>query len=312
MASAALCILAISSLAHAQGFPSRSIRVIVGPGPDIIPRLFAPKITEVLGQQVIIEPRPGAGGVIAAQSVAGAPPDGYMILQATASYTINTALASSTLDMRKDFAPVTLVSTIPFVLVVHPSVPARTLAELIRYAHANPGKLNYASSGIGTPPHLAGELFKTMAGIDIVHVPFREANSALNSVISGATQMSFVIASIASSQMSGGTVRGLAVTSQQASPLAPGIPPVGDAGLPGFEVIGWNGFVAPKGTPQPAIARLSEALLAGLGDGELRKRVATAGYEPAAKNTPAQFAAFIAADTSKWLDLVAKTNMKAN
>jgi tripartite-type tricarboxylate transporter receptor subunit TctC len=311
IAIAALGILAVSPSAHPQSFPSRSIRVIVGPGPDIIPRLFAPKITDVLGQQVIIEPRPGAGGVIAAQSVAGAPPDGYMLLQATASYTINTALASSALDMRKDFAPVTLVSTTPFVLVVHPSVPARTLAELIRYARDNPGKLDYASSGIGTPPHLAGELFKTMAGIDIVHVPFREANSALNSVISGATQMSFVIASIAGSQMSGGTVRGLAVTSKQGSPLVPGVPPVAQAGLPGFEVIGWNGFVAPKGTPQPVIARLGEALLAGLADAELRKRITAAGYEPAEKNTPSQFAAFIAADTAKWLDLVAKTNMKA-
>jgi tripartite-type tricarboxylate transporter receptor subunit TctC len=312
IAAAAICILAIPSPVHAQQFPARNIRVIVGPGPDIIPRLFAPKLTEVLRQQVIVEPRPGAGGVIAAQSVANAPPDGYLLLQATASYTINTALQSSAYDMRKDFAPVTLVSTIPFVLVVHPSVPAKTLSELIGYAKANPGKLNYASSGIGTPPHLAGELFKTMAGIDIVHVPFREANSALNAVISGATQMSFVIASIAQSQMSGGTVRGLAVTSKQASPLVPGVRPVAEAGLPGFEVIGWNGFVAPKGTPAPVIAKLSSAFLAGLDDPELRKRVATAGYEPAAKNTPDQFAAFIAADTTKWLDLVAKTNMKAN
>jgi tripartite-type tricarboxylate transporter receptor subunit TctC len=310
--AAALCILAISSPADAQQFPSRSIRVIVGPGPDIIPRLFAPKLTEVLGQQVIVEPKPGAGGVIAAQSVATAPPDGYLLLQATASYTINTALESSAYDMRKEFAPVTLVSTIPFVLVVHPSVPAKTLSELIAYAKANPGKLNYASSGIGTPPHLAGELFKTMAGLNIVHVPFREANSALNSVVAGSTQMSFVIASIAQSQMSGGTVRGLAVTSKQATALVPGVRPIAEAGLPGFEVIGWNGFVAPKGTPAPVIARLSSAFLAGLDDGELRKRITTAGYEPAARNTPDQFAAFIAADTSKWLDLVAKTNMKAN
>jgi len=312
IAAAALGLLPFVSASDAQTFPNRSIRVIVGPGPDIIPRLFGPKLTEVLGQQVIIEPRPGAGGVIAAQSVASAPADGYMLLQATASYTINTALQSSVLDMRKDFAPVTLVSTIPFVLVVNPSVPAKTLSELIRYAKANPGKLNYASSGIGTPPHLAGELFKTMAGIDIVHVPFREANSALNSVISGATQMSFVIASIAQSQMSGGTVRGLAVTSKQASPLVPGVPPVAQAGLPGFEVIGWNGFVAPKGTPEPVIAKLSSAFLAGLGDPELRKRITTSGYEPADRNSPQQFASFIAADTAKWLDLVAKTNMKGN
>jgi tripartite-type tricarboxylate transporter receptor subunit TctC len=311
-ATVVLGVLAPISPIDAQQFPARAIRVIVGPGPDIIPRLFGPKLTEVLGQQVIIEPRPGAGGVIAAQSVASAPADGYMLLQATASYTINTALQSSALDMRTDFAPVALVSTIPFVLVVHPSVPANTLSELIAYAKANPGKLNYASSGIGTPPHLAGELFKSMAGVDIVHVPFREANSALNSVISGATQMSFVIASIAQSQMSGGTVRGLAVTSKQASPLVPGMRPVAEAGLPGFEVIGWNGFVAPKATPAPVVAKLGSAFLAGLDDAELRKRVMAAGYEPAAKNTPQQFAAFIAADTAKWLDLVAKTNMKGN
>jgi tripartite-type tricarboxylate transporter receptor subunit TctC len=312
IAAAALCVQVLAAPAHAQQFPSRSIRVIVGPGPDIIPRLFAPKLTEVLGQQVIVEPKPGAGGMIAAQSVATSPPDGYLLLQATASYTINTALQSSAYDMRKDFAPIALVSTIPFVLVVHPSVPAKTLSELIAYAKANPGKLNYASSGIGTPPHLAGELLKTMAGVDIVHVPFREANSALNAVISGATQMSFVIASIAQAQMSAGTVRGIAVTSRQASPLVPGTRPLAEVGLPGFEVIGWNGFVAPKGTPAPVIAKLSSAFLAGLDDAELRKRIATAGYEPAAKNTPEQFAAFIAADTSKWLELVAKTNMKAN
>src|SRR5262249_19239366 len=311
-AAAARWLPAVVSLPSAHNSPTRSIRVIVGPGPDIIPRLFAPKLTDVLGQQVIVEPKPGAGGVIAAQAVATAPPDGYLLLQATASYTINTALQSSAYDMRRDFAPVTLVGTIPFVLVGPPSVPAKALSELLGYAKANPGKLNYASSGIGTPPHLAGELFKTMAGIDIVHVPFREANSALNAVISGATQMSFVIASIAQSQMSGGTVRGLAVTSKQASPLVPGVRPVAEAGLPGFEVIGWNGFVAPKGTPGSGIAKLSSAFLAGLDDPELRKRVTTAGYEPAQRNTPDEFAAFIAADTSKWLDLVAKTNMKAN
>src|SRR5262249_31863603 len=158
---------------------------------DLVARLFGPKITEALGQQVVIEPRPGAGGVIAAQSVATAPPDGYTLLLATASYTINTALQSSPLDMRKHFAPIARASTSPFILVVHPSVPARTVPDLIALAKAKPGELNYASSGIGTPPHLAGELFKAMAGVDIVHVPFREANSALNAVIGGAVQMMF-------------------------------------------------------------------------------------------------------------------------
>jgi tripartite-type tricarboxylate transporter receptor subunit TctC len=305
-------LLAIISSAHAQTYPTRPIRVIVGPGPDIVARLFAPKLTEVLGQQVVVEPRPGAGGVIAAQSVANAAPDGYLLLQATASYTINTAMGTLPLDLAKDFAPIALVSTTPFVLAVNPSVPAKTLGELIAYAKANPGKLNYASSGVGTPPHLAGELFKSMAQVDIVHVPFREANSALNSVVSGATQMMFSIASVAQAQIAGGTVRGIAVTSPRASPLVPGLPSVAEGGLRGFAVIGWNGFVAPKGTPPIVIARLDAALAAGLDDAALRQRLAAAGYETAAKNTPQEFAAFIAADTAKWVDLVAKTRMKSN
>jgi tripartite-type tricarboxylate transporter receptor subunit TctC len=304
--------IAIADLAHAQSYPTHPIRVIVGPGPDIVARLFAPKMAQALGQQVIVEPRPGAGGVIAAQAVANAPADGYLLLQATASYTINTVTGTLPLDLTKDFAPIELVSTTPFVLVVNPSVPAKTLAELIAYAKANPGKLNYASSGVGTPPHLAGELFKSVTGVDVVHVPFREANSALDSVMSGSTQMMFSIASVAQAQIAARTVRGIAVTSAQASPLVPGLPSLAEAGLPGFAVIGWNGFVAPKGTPAPVIARLNAALTAGLDDPALRQRLAAVGYETAAKNSPQEFAVFIAADTAKWRDLVAKTNMKAN
>lgn len=304
--------LALASAAGLRDFPTHPIRVIVGPGPDIVPRLLGPKMTERLGQPVVIEPRAGAGGVIAAQAVAAAPPDGYTLLQATASYTINTALQTSPLDLGRDFAPIMLATTSPFVLVVNPSLPAKNLAELIAYAKTNPGKLNYASSGVGTPPHLAGELFKTAAGVDIVHVPFREANSALNSVMAGTTQMTFAIASIAQAQIGAGTVRGIAVTSKRASPLVPGLPAVAEAGLPGFEVIGWNGYVAPKGTPVAIIAKLNDTLAAGLDDSEPRRRLISAGYEPAEKNSPQQFAAFIAADIAKWRDLVAKINMKAN
>lgn len=160
-------MVGVASHSHAQDYPSRFIRVIVGPGPDITARVFGAKITEVLGQQVVVEPRPGAGGTIAAQAVAGAPGDGYTLLLASASYTINTAMGQSPLDLGRDFAPIALVATVPFVLVVHPALAAKSLAELIALAKANPGKLNYASSGIGTPPHLAGELFKSMAGIDV-------------------------------------------------------------------------------------------------------------------------------------------------
>lgn len=298
--------------AKAQDYPSRLIKVVVGPGPDIVGRLFGAKITEVLRQQVVIEPRPGAGGTIAAQTVAAAAPDGYTLLLASASYTINSALGQSPLDLGRDFAAVGLVVTAPFALVVHPSVPAKTLAELIAHAKANPGKLTYASSGIGTPPHLAGELFKSTAGLDVLHVPYREANSALNAVVAGTADMMFSIASTAQSQIGGGTVRGVAVTSREPSPLVPGVPAIAQSGLPGFEVIGWNGFVAPRGTPPSVIAALSSALQAGLGDGELRKKLTAAGYETASRNTPEQFGGFIRADTAKWVDLVARTNMKGN
>jgi tripartite-type tricarboxylate transporter receptor subunit TctC len=294
----------------AEDYPTRYIRVVVGPGPDITARLFGPKMAEVLGQQIVIEPRPGAGGVIAAQTIAASPPDGYNLLLTSASYTINTALGQMPLDMRRDFTPVGLLTTSPFVLIVNPSLPAHNLAELISYVKANPGKLNYASAGIGTPPHLAGELFKSMDGVDIVHVPFREANSALSSVISGNVQMAFALSSLAMPQIESGAVRGIGVTSLAPSALAPNLPSVAQSGLPGFEVLGWNGFVAPNRTPAPIIAKLSAALQHGLDDADLHRRLTAAGYEPAAHNTPEQFATFIRSDADKWTALVEKTKMK--
>lgn len=310
--SIALFAAAVLGVAQAEDYPSHAIRIVVGPGPDIVTRVFADVLSKSLGQTMIVEQRPGAGGVIAAQTVSAAPPDGYLLLQATASYTINTALQSGSLDIGRDFSPVALVSTIPFVLVVHPSVPAKTLAELIAYAKANPGKLNYASSGIGTPPHMAGELFKFMAGVDIVHVPYREANSGLAAVISDAVQMMFSIASTAKSQIDGGTVRGIGVTSLRPSPLVPDLPALAQSGLPGFEVIGWNGFVVPKATPQPIIAKLNAAILEALATAEIREKLKSAGYDAAARNSPQQFADFIASDTTKWLNLATKINLKAN
>ena len=296
----------------AEDFPTRYIRVIVGPGPDITIRLCGPKMAEALGQQIIIEPKPGAGGVIAAQTIAASPPDGYSLLLTTPSYTINTALGQMPLDLRRDFAPIALMTTSPFVLIVNPSLPVHNLAELIAYAKAHPGKLNYASAGIGTPPHLAGELFKSMAGLDIVHVPFREANSALASVISGNVQMAFSLSSIAVPQIASGAVRGIGVTSLTPSKLVPNLPAIAQSGLPGFEVLGWNGLVAPAGTPAPVIAKLNAALLHALDDNELRHRLEVAGYEPATHNTPEEYGAFIKSDAEKWIGLVRKTGMKAH
>jgi tripartite-type tricarboxylate transporter receptor subunit TctC len=308
--AAVVALLAITAGSlWAQDYPSRVIRVVVGPGPDIVARLFAPPMSDVLGQQVVIEPKPGAGGVIAAQTIATAQPDGYNLLQATASYTINTALGTSPYDLRKEFAPVGRMSTSPFILVVHPSVPVKTLQELIALAKSKPGQLNYSSSGIGTPPHLAAELFKAMAGVDIVHVPYREANSGLNAVISGNVQMMFSIASTTQSQITAGTVRGLGVTTLEPTRLVPNVPSIAQSGLPGFEVLGWNGLVAPAGTPAPVIAKLNAAVRRGLADPDTRRRMELAGYEVAGPNTPEDFTKFIQADTAKWLDVVEKAHI---
>ena len=305
-------MVGVASHSHAQDYPSRFIRVIVGPGPDITARVFGAKITEVLGQQVVVEPRPGAGGTIAAQAVAGAPGDGYTLLLASASYTINTAMGQSPLDLGRDFTPIALVATVPFVLVVHPSLAAKSLAELIALAKANPGKLNYASSGIGTPPHLAGELFKSMAGIDVVHVPFREANAALNAVVGGSVEMMFSIASTSVAQMSGSTVRGIGVTSLTASPLVPGLPRSRNPDLPASgdrmerlrraqgNIAGDHRKAQCRPAARPRRSRAAPA------PGERRATSRRRAILLTSSHT------FIQSDTTKWIALVEKTNMKGH
>jgi tripartite-type tricarboxylate transporter receptor subunit TctC len=309
LAIAALAI-GLGIYAQAEDFPTRYIKVIVGPGLDTPARVFGAKMADVLGQQVVIEPRPGAGGVIAVQAAAAAPADGYTLLLATAAYTINTALGQSPLDLRRDFAPIGLVTTVKYVLVLHPSVPAHDLASLIAYMKAHPGAINYASPGIGTPPHLAGEWFKAMTGVDIVHVPFRDANSAIAAVVGGSVQMMFSLAATAQPQIAAGGLRGIAVTSTEPSPFVPGLKPLAELGLPGFDVLGWNGFVAPRGTPAPVIAKLNVAMNDGFSDAELRQRVLASGYEPYRRNTPEEFSRFIATDTAKWIDVVKKIKLK--
>jgi tripartite-type tricarboxylate transporter receptor subunit TctC len=302
-------LLAFAGAAFAQDYPTRVIRVVVGPGPDVVARVYAPKLAESLGQQIVIEPRTGAGGAIAAQTITTAPPDGYNLLLATASYTINAALGSWPYDLRKDFVAVGQMSTSPFVLVVHPSVPVKSVQELIALAKSKPGQLNYASSGIGTPPHLGGELFKAMTGVNIVHVPYREANSALNAVIAGNVQMMFSIATTAQAQIAGGTVRGLGVATLTPTSLVPGLPTIASAGLNGFEVIGWNGVVAPPGTPAAIVSKLNAAIQHGIADPQLRSGLQAAGYDVAAPNTPEQFAKFINDDTERWAGVVQKANI---
>jgi tripartite-type tricarboxylate transporter receptor subunit TctC len=306
----AICLSFLGQVAHAaDDYPSRYIKIIVGPGLDTPARLFGAKIASVLNTQVVVEQRPGAGGAVALQTVASAPPDGYTLLLATAAYTINTATGRFTLDLRKDFEPIGQVTDVKYVLAVHPSLPVHTVAELIAYAKAHPGEINFGSVGIGTPPHLAGEMFKAQAGIQIVHVPYSDPGSAMTALLRGDVQMMFALAQTAEPQIKAGAIRGLAISSRTTSPYVPELTSLYKLGLPDFDVLGWNGLVAPKGTPKAIIDKLNGAIRKGLEDPELREQTLRSGYEPTNVNSPEAFGQFMAADTEKWVALSEKIGL---
>jgi tripartite-type tricarboxylate transporter receptor subunit TctC len=287
----------------AAAYPSKAIRFIVGPGPDALARLFGQSMTEAWGQPVIVEQRGGGGGTISAEAVAKAAPDGYTLLLATGTHTINPSLYKIPYDMVKDFAPVTLLGSTPFVLSVHPSVQAGSVAELIRLAKAKPGALNYGSGGSGTPPHLATELFKAMAGIDMVHVPYKTVAAAVTDLVAGQLQVMFTVGPAGLPQIKAGRIRGLAVSTAKRSEFAPELPTVAESGLAGYEVFGWNGVLAPAATPAPIIAKLNAQLVAAMKPAEMRSRMAAAGFEPVG-DTPAQFGEFVKADIARWAKVV--------
>jgi tripartite-type tricarboxylate transporter receptor subunit TctC len=253
----------------------------------------------------VIENRPGAGGNVAAEAVAKAPPDGYTWLLGN-----NSILATNQslyrhlgYDPVKDFAPVSLVAVQPNILVVHPQVPAHSVAELILLAKKNPGKLNYASSGSGAAAHLAGELFKTMAGVDLVHVPYKGAQPALTDVIAGEVQVMFATSASVIPFIKAGKLRALAVTSARRSASVAELPTVSEAGVPGFEAITWHGVVVPAATPRPLIGRMNRDIVQVLGMPDLRERLATLGAEVNA-GTPGEFADYIASEIPKWAKVV--------
>ena len=311
-AIAAALVFGTCSCASAQEFPVKPIRVIVGPGPDIVARIIGQKFTEAWGQQIVIDPRPAAGGAVAAEAVAKAAPDGYTLLLSSASYPINAALQIGTTDVIKDFSAVALAASAPFILMVHPSLPVKSMAELIALAKKRPGQINYASSGNGTPPHLAAEMFKVAAGITIVHVPYKGAGQAMIDLVGGQVQMAFAIVSAALPQVQAGKVRALGITSLQTSPLAPDLPTLSQLGLTGFDVRGWNGFVAPAGTPRAVVARINAEAMRALKQPEIVQRLKTAGYEAAAENSPEQFADFIKSELAKWTRVVKESGAKVD
>ena len=295
--------------AHAQtDYPTKPIHFIVGPGPDSLARLFGQKMSEAWGQPVIVDQRGGGGGTISAEAVAKGTPDGYWLLLTTGTHAINASVYKTSYDLR-DFAPVTLLGATPFVLAVHPSVPVKSVAELIKLAKAQPGKLNYGSGGSGTPPHLATELFKQMAGVNMVHVPYKTIPAAITDLLAGQIQVMFTVGPAGLPHVKAGRIRGLAVSTIKRSAFAPDLPTVAESGLPGFNVFGWNGVLVTAGTPRPVIEKLHTLFITAMKDPEVRTRMAGFGFEPIG-NSPEEFGAFVKEDIARWAKLVKETGAK--
>ncbi len=299
----------------AAAYPDKPIRLIApfppGGSVDLVGRLLAQKLTATLGQQVIVDNRPGAGGGIGAALAAKAPADGYtLLLGGVSTHGINPTLYPSlAYDPVKDFAPISSLVTMPNVVVVNPSMPVRTLAELVDYARANPDKLVFASSGNGTTLHLAGEMFMRAANIKLVHVPYKGGGPALVDLLGGQVQLMFDNIPMSLQMVRTGKLRALAVTGPSRSPAAPELPTVAESGYPGYVVISWQGLFAPAGTPAPVVARLNEAVRTVLRDKELQQQLARDGIDTAG-STPAELSAFVKSEIARWAKIVRESGAK--
>ncbi len=314
LAAGAAALPAVSRIAWAQDYPSRPVRIVVGvtagSASDIIARLMGQWLSERLRQPFVIENRPGAGTNVAAEAVVRSAPDGYTLLLVTAANAINTSLYEKlSFNLSRDIAPVAAISREPNVVVVNPSVPTRTVPEFIAYAKANPGRINMASAGNGTTSHLAGEMFKMMAGIDLVHVPYRGGGPALTDLLAGQVQVFFPPMVVPIGQVRAGRLRALAVTTATRSDALPDIPTVGEF-LPGYEGSIWYGLGAPKATPAEIVNKLNKEVNAALDDPKMKARLADFGGTPL-PGSPVQFGKLITEETEKWAKVVRAANIKA-
>ncbi|MCX7196616.1 MAG: tripartite tricarboxylate transporter substrate binding protein [Proteobacteria bacterium] len=316
LAAAALIATAVPVLpspAHAQAYPVKPIRMIVnfppGGGTDVTARLIQPWLTKELGQQIVLDNRGGAAGAVGAEIAARAAPDGYNLLWTLSSHTINPSLYGKlSFDTERDFVAITLGANAPQIVVSSMTLPVKDIKELIAYAKANPGKLSYASPGVGSPGHLAGELFKQRAGISMLHVPYKGAGPAIPDVISGNVQLMFATMSSSMSHVRAGKMRALGVTSLKRSAGGPDIPAIAE-GLVGFEMPSWFGLLAPAGTPRPIIDRLHQAMVRVLAIPELRDQLVAQGADPVA-NTPDQFGEQIREELKLWAQFIKQTGIK--
>jgi tripartite-type tricarboxylate transporter receptor subunit TctC len=299
--------------AQAQTYPSKPVKIVVGFAPgggsDFAARVIAQQLTERMKNQVIVENKPGAGSLIGAEYVIKSAPDGYTLLLTPASYTVNPSVYKLSFDPLNDITPIAQISKGPYVVAVHPSVPAKTLKELVAYAKANPGKLSYASSGNGAHIHVATEYFLYTAGINIVHVPYKGTGPALNDTVGGQVQMIFGSVASALQYVKSGRLRPLAVTTPKRIAAAPDVPTVSESGYPGWEVTNWHGLVGPKGLPKDILQRLNKEVNGSVHSDEVKKVLSSDGLEPAG-GTPEEFAALLKAEVARWAQVVKRANIK--
>jgi tripartite-type tricarboxylate transporter receptor subunit TctC len=302
--------------ACAQDYPNRPVRLVVatvpGGGTDATARILGPRLGELLGQPFVIDNRGGAGGIIGTETVARALPDGYTLLMGfVASLAMNPALVHTPFDPIRDFTPVSLVASAQYVLTIHPSVPARTLKELVAYAKANPGRINYASAGNGTPVHLAAELFKSVAGVNLTHIPYKGGGPAAAAVLSGESQLIFGSVTATMPQIKAGKLIALGVTGRTRLPSAPEYPTIAELGHPGFEVTSWYGVVGPAHMPPSVVAKLNAAIVEALSTPLVREQLVRQGLDPIG-STPIEFAAHLKRETARWARVIKTAGIKAD
>ena len=313
---AAVCIGWFAAPASAQTYPNKPVKILVpfaagGPA-DNYARFLAQRLQDSLGQAFVVDDRPGGGSVIGTDAVAKSLPDGYTLLLMSNTHTVNeTLLSNKPFELMRDFVAIAPINYSDLVLVAHPSVKAANLKDLLKLAKDNPGKLNYASSGPGTPYHMAGELFKSMASVNIVHVPYKGSSGARTDVMGGQVQMMFDAVTTMAEQVKSGRVRALATTGMKRSSVMPDVPTVNESGVPGYEATIWLGLMAPKGTPAAVIERLNQAVSKIAGDPEVRQLWAKDGAVPMVMK-PAEFDKYLHADIAKWAHVIKTANIKVD